>query len=437
MKPIVTFIFSIVLLCQVSRAQNTQSNPDQNGNPPQTQSLGWVQVPIANMSGATFLSYPSRDTAYCMAAISSQMLTTGLMSVDGGLTWQSFSTPPLWAMTFFDGKYGYTAGYTTHTAYHTSDGGQSWTSADDSDQRVSMVCPITKDTCFLAGNIFISRTTDAGKSWHSRAINMTGILGMAFADSKHGIVVGEVQPGPLPFHTELTAGCYTTSDGGQTWVQQYSGSRHSLTGVTYCTHDTLVAVGGYYFVSRSRDGGQTWDSIPNPTLDRIHGVIAVASSGRFVLSVGGSGIISSSQDYGITWQRQLSGVSTDLNSIAMRDDSNALAAGDAGVILKTTNGGKDWVQVSPPSSQSLTVLSFQDPETPNVEIVYDLPQLQNVKVSVYNLMGKQIAILANGELQQPGKQRLIFNSSTLPSATYLITITTNRYHATGKFEIIH
>jgi hypothetical protein len=121
----------------------------------------------------------------------------------------------------------------------------------------------------------------------------------------------------------------------------------------------------------------------------------------------------------------------------MRDDSNALAAGDAGVILKTTNGGKDWVQVSPPSSQSLTVLSFQDPETPNVEIVYDLPQLQNVKVSVYNLMGKQIAILANGELQQPGKQRLIFNSSTLPSATYLITITTNRYHATGKFEIIH
>jgi hypothetical protein len=41
MKPIVTFIFSLiisfVLLSQVSHAQNTQSNPDQNGNPPQTQ----------------------------------------------------------------------------------------------------------------------------------------------------------------------------------------------------------------------------------------------------------------------------------------------------------------------------------------------------------------------------------------------------------------
>jgi hypothetical protein len=60
-----------------------------------------------------------------------------------------------------------------------------------------------------------------------------------------------------------------------------------------------------------------------------------------------------------------------------------------------------------------------------------------VKAIVYNLQGKQIATLANGELQQPGKQRLIFNSSGLPSGTYLITITTNRSHATGKFEITH
>jgi hypothetical protein len=60
-----------------------------------------------------------------------------------------------------------------------------------------------------------------------------------------------------------------------------------------------------------------------------------------------------------------------------------------------------------------------------------------VKAIVYNLMGKQIETLANGELQQPGRQRLIFNSSAVPSGTYIVTITTNRYHASGKFEITH
>jgi photosystem II stability/assembly factor-like uncharacterized protein len=435
MKPIVTFIFSIVLLCQVSRAQNTQSNPDQNGNPPQTQSLGWVQVPIANMSGATFLSYPSRDTAYCMAAISSQMLTTGLRSVDGGLTWQSFSTPPLWAMTFFDGKHGYTAGYTTHTAYHTSDGGQSWTSADDSDQRVSLVCPITKDTCFLAGNIFISRTTDAGKSWHSRAINMTGILGIAFADSKHGIVVGEVQPGPLPFHTESTAGCYTTADGGVSWKQQYCGAIGNLYGVTYAGPRTIIAVGVQDTIYRTTDAGGVWVPVALPKSGQA--LQAVASKMVRTIAVGSGGFIVGSADMGLTWTIQSSGVTADLNDVSMMNDSEALASGNQGVILKTTNGGTDWVQVSPPSSQSLSVLSFQDPETPNVEIVYDLPQLQNVKAIVYNLMGKQIATLANGELQQPGKQRLIFNGNAVPSGTYLYTITTNRFHTSGKFEITH
>jgi hypothetical protein len=155
------------------------------------------------------------------------------------------------------------------------------------------------------------------------------------------------------------------------------------------------------------------------------------------IAVGVNGLIRATLDGGTTWYNQASGVSVTLTSVQMFDDKIALASGDSGVILKTNDGGKDWVQIAPQSSQALNVLSYQNPETPNVEIVYTLPQLQNVTAKVYNLMGKEVANLANGELQQSGKQRLVFNGSAVASGTYLYTITTNRFHASGKFEVTH
>ncbi len=426
MKHIFVSILSIMLLAHAGRAQ--QSNPDTNRTPLQSQSLGWVQIPIGTTKPVTSLSFPTKDTAFGWSDPS-------LRSTDGGNTWQPFTLPVSNIYQFLDGQNGYTAEYDGTTVYHTSDGGLHWTSSNDSNQLVHLVLPVTRDTAFIFGD-YITRTTNGGKSWRypSRGVDFDHILGAAFFDSKHGIFVGYLQPGPPP-HNELTAGCFTTSNGGETWGQQYTGSRYELFGVTFLSLDTIVAVGGFNYVSRSTNGGVKWDSIFNPFLDRYHGVITIDNKDGRLIAVGSPGLILTSLDAGLTWQKEVSGVTVDLGSIKMLDRNVALASGDSGVILKTTNGGTDWVQVSPPSSQSLSVLSFQDPETPNVEIVYDLPQLQNVKAIVYNMMGKQIATLANGELQQAGKHRLVFQGGAIASGTYLFTITTNRFHGSGKFEI--
>jgi photosystem II stability/assembly factor-like uncharacterized protein len=428
MKHIIVSILSIMLLAHVGRAQ--QSNPDPNSTPLLSQSLGWVKIPIGTTKPVTSLSFPTKDTAFAWSDPS-------LRSTDGGITWQPFTLPVSNDYHFLDGQNGYTAEYDGAISYHTSDGGLHWASSNDSNVLVHIVLPVTRDTAFIFGDN-ITRTTNGGKSWKypSKSVNFDHVLGAAFFDSKHGIFVGYLQPGPPP-HNELTAGCFTTSNGGETWEQQYTGFGKELIGVTYPSLDTIVAVAGLNCLSRSTNGGVKWDSILSPLLDNAHGVIAIDNKNGRIIAVGSPGLILTSLDAGLTWQKEVSGVTSLLGSIKMLNENVALAAGESGVILKTTNGGTDWVQVSPPSSQSLSVLSFQDPETPNVEIVYDLPQLQNVTAIVYNLMGKQIATLANGELQQPGRQRLIFNSSAVPSGTYIVTITTNRYHASGKFEITH
>jgi photosystem II stability/assembly factor-like uncharacterized protein len=390
--------------------------------------LGWVKVNGGTSTSINDISFPSRDTAY---AIGSSVV---LRSIDGGDTWQQIPAPTGGTGSFSDTKNGYVVG-DTRIPFHTVDGGMTWTPcADDSIPAPTLLLALTRDTVFVLG-ARVSRSVDGGKTWELTNI-YSGEQAIDFYDAKHGIMVGF--SGSSGFNA---AGCYTTSNGGSTWIPQSTGLPGGFRGVRYLSKDTIVGVGGFEYTSgvnagiaRSTNGGRTWDSVVTPLIKAA--ASGIDHKGNRSLLVVGSTILSST-DGGTTWLTENSGVTNGLNSVAMLDGSTALVGGVQGTILKTTNGGTDWVQVSPPSSQSLSVLSFQDPETPNVEIVYDLPQLQNVKAIVYNLMGKQIATLANGELQQPGRQRLIFNSTALPSGTYIITITTNRYHAIGKFEITH
>jgi photosystem II stability/assembly factor-like uncharacterized protein len=48
----------------------------------------------------------------------------------------------------------------------------------------------------------------------------------------------------------------------------------------------------------------------------------------------------------ISWSEQTSGVTTQLTSISAVDDNNAWICGYSGVVLRTTNGGANWINVS-------------------------------------------------------------------------------------------
>jgi photosystem II stability/assembly factor-like uncharacterized protein len=387
---------------------------------------GWVRVPSGSTGPVTSLSFSTKDTAYAWG-------DTPIRSIDGGLTWQSFATPVSMLFQFIDSRNGFQAGYSTHTAYHTNDGGQTWNSADDSCQLVTVVYPISKDTCFVMGDGFLSRTANAGKSWSPEFVKIeTGAI--AFSDSKHGIVVGGNTPGPLP--GQSGGGCSITEDGGNYWQQVYTGAQGDFKGVVYLSPSTIVAVGVYDSVSRSTDGGKTWRSLYVPLPATTQEFSAVSAKGRRIIAVGPGGYIATCLDSGLTWQSEVSGVTVDLASIAMFDESTALAAGDKGVILRTTNGGTDWVQVVPPSPIPLQTHAFPQPETASQEIEYSLPQLQHVTVRVYDLTGHIIQTLLDKELQPAGEHRVMFRGDGLPAGTYIYHIDTERYHASGKSVLV-
>jgi photosystem II stability/assembly factor-like uncharacterized protein len=423
MKQAITFVLGLLLF--ISQAGAQQFNQDTVTTPPQPQAQqGWVQVPI-DTNLYIVVGFNSPDTCYAVNAASYYR------SIDGGSNWQRISwAPPLSSgIGFMNAQTGFIIG-SGQICYHTGDGGQTWTQADDSDQHAYFVCPVTLDTAFLSGSNYVSRTTNAGKSWSSQELNTNGINAIGFADSKNGIVVGGVEPGPLPGHPQLTAGCWKTTDGGETWVQQYVGCFEDLGGVAFVNLDTIIAIGSG-FVMRSTNSGVKWDSI------RVQGSLgSIACKGNRLIAVGPRGEIFTSTDAGLTWQQESSGVTSDLYSIAMADSSTALVSGVMGVILKTINGGVSWVQFSPPSTTSLQTSTFPEPSSGQLQFSYSLPQLQDVTLLVFDLTGRIVATVLNKQLQTVGNHIVAFDGSSFPTGTYTYQILTERYNATGKFTIV-
>jgi hypothetical protein len=61
--------------------------------------------------------------------------------------------------------------------------------------------------------------------------------------------------------------------------------------------------------------------------------------------------------------------------------------------------------------------NYPNPFNPSTNIKFSVPKSGQVKLSVYNLVGEEVSVLANGQLEA-GFYEVTFNASNLPSGTY-------------------
>jgi photosystem II stability/assembly factor-like uncharacterized protein len=94
----------------------------------------------------------------------------------------------------------------------------------------------------------------------------------------------------------------------------------------------------------------TWDvrQIASQSLN------GVACSGNLLgWAAGSAGFVSHTEDGGQTWSTQQSNLTADLNAIHFGNHFLGLVAGDAGALAYTTDGGAKWSAVSPLTTASL------------------------------------------------------------------------------------
>lgn len=79
--------------------------------------------------------------------------------------------------------------------------------------------------------------------------------------------------------------------------------------------------------------------------------------------------------------------------------------------------------------------NYPNPFNPSTKIRYGIPELTNVKLTVYNLLGEEIETLVNGE-QRAGVYEATFDAAELPSGIYVYTLQTDKYKFSKKMMLL-
>jgi len=199
------------------------------------------------------------------------------------------------------------------------------------------------------GSIF--KTDDGGRTWREQESGTGYILEkVSFADRRHGWAVGgwPRQPGAA-----LTGGMgiiLATSDGGETWRQQWEGKGAWLYDVCFVNPETGWAVGEYGTVLGTQDGGRTWRHLPRTgTLNDLYSVCFVDERNGW--AAGGHETILATRDGGRTWRRlrvpplrRPFGAWEGFRAVHFVDLRHGWVVGPHGTMLRTDDGGERWEQ---------------------------------------------------------------------------------------------
>ncbi len=220
------------------------------------------------------------------------------------------------------------------------------------------------------GNILSS--VDNGASWHPSSVSgVNGLKSIHFyaKDPDYGIAVGANV-------------ILTTEDGGDTWVKSaYSTSAPNSVYMTGAGIASIVESSGRIW--QYNNGNLSEQYVKNADNETVPVSVSLNSVGfdpdnRVGVIAGDGGTLLKTTD-GQTWERLLSpepnpvnwaaytdvlyGRSTDLNAIHVYDRAVIYAAGNNGVLLKSTDGGASWERKPSGTGSNLQDIAFKDRET--------------------------------------------------------------------------
>lgn len=79
--------------------------------------------------------------------------------------------------------------------------------------------------------------------------------------------------------------------------------------------------------------------------------------------------------------------------------------------------------------------NYPNPFNPSTVINYEVPKSSNITLSVYDILGREVAVLVNGE-KSPGSYSVRFDGSSLPGGVYLYRLVSDNFSAVKKFILV-
>jgi photosystem II stability/assembly factor-like uncharacterized protein len=356
----------------------------------------------------------------------------------------------------------------TDKMFRTINGGTSWDSVNTGMANIKWFQFINNLTGWICDDVTnFKKTTDGGNTWNLYPIigtldvtNFTFInentgwaccyqSGKIFKTTNGGVnwAVDYNQSGSHPskifFLNQITgwriiggSGIGTlqkTTNGGTNWVTLVS--TPSL-GTYFINESTGFMFGGYATpTTRTTNGGLNWSSV-GPYYESINDMVFLDAQTGW--GTGGGGGLRRTTNGGVNWSNISQGLDS-MVSVSFSDINNGWAAGTNGVLIKTNSGGVVGVNNNLSSIPENILLSqnYPNPFNPSTRINYELRNTNYVTLKIFDLLGKEVAMLVN-EKQNAGSYAVDFNSSgfNLPSGIYFYTLKTDGFTETKKMVLV-
>lgn len=197
---------------------------------------------------------------------------------------------------------------------------------------------------------FLHKTTDGGTTWKNISPTSAGDLyGLSFVSNSEGYIGSN------------NGDVFKTSNGGSNWVKVTTPSNTFGYGsFIFITQQTVFAAGGNPSagsVLKTTDGGVTWKDIPIPGLRSVYDMVFL---NQYIgLMCGYDNQIFKTSDGGVSWTRATINLNKPspspvlLAKIKFNNTGIGYCVGyainyDANFILKSTDYGSTWNQISSP-----------------------------------------------------------------------------------------
>jgi photosystem II stability/assembly factor-like uncharacterized protein len=271
----------------------------------------------------------------------------------------------------------------------------------------------------VGGEGKVLRTTDGGLSWGERPVPVTTRLyavhgaggGVACAVGDSGIIL-------------------RTTDEGTNWTMQSSPTQEWLHGVHFASALRGVACGAYERILLTTDGGITWTirsegQVQLPSFQSIG--MEDSLNG---LAVGDWGLAARTTDGGVSWTRLARPTGSNLFGLHFQGPGSAIAVGGYGAILRYTREVPVAVDRNPTEPAGYQLYqNYPNPFNASTIITYDLLKSEQVKVTVYDLLGREVATVVDGE-KEAGYHEVRFDAPTLASGVYLYRLQAGKFTQT-------
>ncbi|HJY62741.1 MAG TPA: T9SS type A sorting domain-containing protein [Ignavibacteria bacterium] len=283
----------------------------------------------------------------------------------------------------------------------------------------------------------IYRSTNSGENWI--ATNITGMHIWAKNFTLYNnVLYAARESGNIP-------GSYKSTDNGVTF-SPFSISGSNLPAITFYNDGPRLYAGTIFGVYLTTNSGASWVQkntglTPDPyssSILRINGVLITS------LKFGGCGMFISYNN-GDQWIDFGQGLPflTEINKVVQFNTK---------ILIGTSNGiyqrnVSELTGINPVSNEIPgrfeLYQNYPNPFNPETKIKFNIPLLRGMSegrgvltsLSIYNILGEEVDILVNQELQ-PGIYEVKFDGTNLPSSVYYYSLQAGDFKETKKMILI-